>query len=64
MRLKDGANVDKVEIIAHCRELIAGYKCPRSIEFRDEALPISPAGKVLKAELRKLYWQGRKRDIS
>lgn len=64
VRLKDGSDVDEPEIISHCRELIAGYKCPRSIEFRDEALPCSPAGKVLKAELRQPYWQGRKRDIS
>jgi acyl-CoA synthetase (AMP-forming)/AMP-acid ligase II len=33
------------------RGLIADYKCPRSVELRS-ALPISPAGKVLKAELR------------
>ncbi len=64
VRLKDGADADEAEIIAHCRELIAGYKCPQSIEFRDEALPVSPAGKVLKAELREPYWQDRKREVS
>jgi acyl-CoA synthetase (AMP-forming)/AMP-acid ligase II len=39
------------EIGDHCRRLIAGYKVPRSWEFVD-ALPVSPAGKVLKRELR------------
>jgi long-chain acyl-CoA synthetase len=34
-----------------CRQFIAGYKCPKSIEFRD-TLPLSAAGKVLKRELR------------
>ena len=41
------------DIIAHCRTLIAGYKCPRSIEFRTEALPLSGANKILKSALRK-----------
>jgi acyl-CoA synthetase (AMP-forming)/AMP-acid ligase II len=36
----------------HCRQLIAGYKVPRSWSFVD-ALPVSPAGKVLKRELRR-----------
>jgi long-chain acyl-CoA synthetase len=39
------------DLRAHCRTLIAAYKCPRSIELR-ETLPLSPAGKVLKHELR------------
>jgi long-chain acyl-CoA synthetase len=39
-------------VIAHCRAQIAGYKCPRSVEFRDTPLPLSGAGKVLKRELR------------
>jgi long-chain acyl-CoA synthetase len=42
------------ELIAHCRRLIAGYKCPRSIEFVD-SLPLSGTGKVLKAKLRERY---------
>jgi acyl-CoA synthetase (AMP-forming)/AMP-acid ligase II len=39
------------ELIEHCRTLIAGYKCPRSIEFRDQ-LPTSAAGKLVKHQLR------------
>ena len=37
------------ELISHCRERIAGYKCPRSIGFR-EAMPLSAAGKILKLD--------------
>jgi long-chain acyl-CoA synthetase len=39
-----GAELTEEALVAHCRELIAGYKCPRSIEFRT-ALPLSAAGK-------------------
>ncbi|MEG2977811.1 MAG: hypothetical protein RR882_17300, partial [Comamonas sp.] len=44
--------VDEAQLRLHCREFIAGYKCPKSVEFRAE-LPLSAAGKVLKRELRK-----------
>jgi long-chain acyl-CoA synthetase len=37
---------------AHCRELVAGYKIPRSYQFRTEPLPLSAVGKVQKAQLR------------
>lgn len=60
---KDGMAVTEAEIIAHCKELIAGYKCPRSVEFRD-ALPLSGAGKVLKTKLREPYWAGHTRSVA
>ena len=44
--------VDEAALIAHCRSLIAGYKCPRSIEFRTDPLPLSGANKILKTQLR------------
>jgi long-chain acyl-CoA synthetase len=49
----DGAVLDEQELISHCRELIAGYKLPRSIQIREQPLPKSGAGKVLKHELRR-----------
>ena len=58
VRLEDGQSLDQAGLFAHCRRLIASYKCPRSAEFRSEALPQSGAGKVLKAELRRPYWEG------
>ncbi len=44
------------ELIEHTRQLIAGYKVPKSVEFRAEPLPLSGAMKVLKRELRAPYW--------
>ncbi|MEJ8812447.1 long-chain-fatty-acid--CoA ligase [Variovorax ureilyticus] len=59
---RPGAKVTPDELVAHCKTLIAGYKCPRSVEFRD-ALPLSGAGKVLKTELRKPFWEGLARQV-
>ena len=52
------------ELTEHCRGRIAGYKVPRSIELRDESLPKSGAGKILKRELREPYWEGRETGVS
>ena len=62
--LHPGAEATAAELQAHCHEMIAGYKCPRSIEFRTDPFPLSGANKVLKTELRKPYWEGRDRQIS
>ena len=61
---KPNQSITEQVIIEHCRGLIAGYKCPRSVEFRQESLPISGAGKIMKAKLREPYWQGRERQIA
>lgn len=61
--LKPGAELTLESLQAHCRALVAGYKLPRSLEIRD-AFPVSGAGKVLKTELRKPYWEGRERAIN
>ena len=61
--LHQGAQVVEEEIILHARRSIAGYKVPKSVEFRGEPLPLSGALKVLKRELREPYWQGRSRRI-
>jgi long-chain acyl-CoA synthetase len=55
---KPGASLTAEAVLEHCRGQIAGYKCPRSVDFRDQALPLSGAGKVLKRELREPYWKG------
>ena len=56
--LRPGIFATEDDIRQHCRGLIAGYKCPKTVEFRTE-LPLSGAGKVLKRELRAPYWNGR-----
>ena len=62
--LHAGNSLGEEELIAHCRELIAGYKLLKSVTFREEPLPLSGAGKVLKTELRKPFWEGRERQIN
>jgi long-chain acyl-CoA synthetase len=51
-------------IIAHCRPLIAGYKCPRSVDLRDELLPQSSVNKIDKAALREPFWRNQSRQVS
>jgi acyl-CoA synthetase (AMP-forming)/AMP-acid ligase II len=60
---RDGG-VEPDELIAHCRTKIAGYKVPKVVEIRDEPLPKSGAGKVLKRELRARFWAEREGSIS
>ncbi len=61
---REGAKPTEAEIIAHCRTLIAGYKCPKAVVFQDTALPKSGAGKILKTELRKPYWEGKEKNVN
>ncbi|MGJ8686285.1 MAG: AMP-binding protein, partial [Spongiibacteraceae bacterium] len=61
---RPGVACTEADIIAHAREKIAPYKCPKSVSFRDEPLPLSGAGKVLKRELRAPYWEGRERQVN
>ncbi|MDN5892942.1 MAG: long-chain-fatty-acid--CoA ligase [Nocardioides sp.] len=46
------------ELIAWCKDSLASFKCPRSVDIIDE-LPRNPTGKILKRELRKPFWEGR-----
>ncbi len=51
IQLKPGETASEEEIAEFCKAQMAGYKRPKSIEFRDE-LPVSPVGKVLRRVLR------------
>jgi long-chain acyl-CoA synthetase len=51
------------DILAWCRERLAGYKCPTSVDWA-EMLPRNPSGKILKRELREPYWADRDRQVS
>ena len=53
------AVLEPAAIIAHCRSLIAGYKCPRTVEVREQPLPLSGANKIDKPRLRAPFWQDR-----
>ncbi len=57
-----GADLDAAAVIAFCRQRLAHYKCPTSVDFAT-ALPRNPSGKVLKRELREPYWRDRERRI-
>ena len=61
---KDGRQLTSEEIIAHCRTLIAGYKCPRSVELRMEPLPLTGSGKIMKSVLRDEKWRGLTRSVN
>ena len=56
-------NVDPAEIIAFCKQQIAGYKVPKGIDIQLDPLPKSGPGKVLKRELRAPYWEGQERGV-
>jgi fatty-acyl-CoA synthase len=47
----------EAELVALCREELAGYKCPRTVDFVTE-LPRDPNGKLYKRLLKDRYWEG------
>jgi long-chain acyl-CoA synthetase len=61
--LRERAKPDGAALRAHCRRALAGYKCPKQIEFSD-TLPMTAAGKVAKNILREPYWQGHARRVA
>jgi long-chain acyl-CoA synthetase len=58
----DASDELATELVAHCREHLAGYKVPRSIDFEAE-LPRMPTGKLAKRLVRDRYWEGTGRTI-
>lgn len=52
VNLREGMTASAEDLIAHCRGLIAHYKCPRSVDIRAKPMPLSGANKILKSELR------------
>jgi len=59
----DGSDITDQDLISHCRELLAGYKCPKKIEFVEE-LPRTATGKLQKFKLRERYWAGFERQVN
>ncbi len=53
---------DEAELIEYCREPLADYKRPKSVDFVDE-LPETAYGKIDKTQLRESYWEGEERQI-
>lgn len=61
---ESGKDLCEQEIINFCKKSIAGYKVPRSVAFRTDPFPLSGTGKVLKKDLRSVYWRGREKNVS
>ena len=61
--LAPGAEATPEDLIAHCRDLIAHYKCPTSVEIRTE-LARTATGKLQKFKLRAPYWEGMERAVN
>ncbi len=61
--VKPGEELTEAEVIAHARQHIAGYKCPKSVDFI-AALPRNPSGKILRKDLRAPYWEGKDRAVN
>jgi acyl-CoA synthetase (AMP-forming)/AMP-acid ligase II len=57
------SDADADALIAYCRERLAGYKVPKSVDFVD-AFPLVPSGKVSKKDLRARYWGDEGRSVA
>jgi acyl-CoA synthetase (AMP-forming)/AMP-acid ligase II len=60
--LAPGASATESDVIDHCREHLAHFKCPTSVEMRD-GLTRTATGKLQKFKLREPYWQERERRV-
>jgi acyl-CoA synthetase (AMP-forming)/AMP-acid ligase II len=61
--LRDGQGVAEAELIEFTRQRMAHFKCPTSVEFRDQ-LVRTATGKLQKFKLRAPYWEGRSRQVN
>ena len=58
-----GATLSEADVIAYTRTKLAGYKCPKRVEFRS-SLARTATGKLQKFKLREPYWQGREKKVN
>jgi acyl-CoA synthetase (AMP-forming)/AMP-acid ligase II len=59
----EGDDVTPEDLIKHCRTELAGYKCPKRVDFV-ESLPRTATGKLQKFKLREKYWEGFERQVN
>ena len=62
VELKPGKSLEPEALLEFCRRALGGLKTPKSVEIWPE-LPRSAVGKVLKKDIRRVYWAGRDRKI-
>jgi long-chain acyl-CoA synthetase len=60
--VRPGYTVTEEELIRHCKARLAGYKCPKKIEFWEQ-LPKTPIGKIIRKDVKKKYWVGKDKLI-
>ena len=63
IQLKAGNECLEEDLISLCKDQLGSVKAPKSVDFIDD-LPRSTAGKVLKVDLRKAYWEGQGRAVN
>ncbi len=61
--LKTGQTATEEEMLDYCKANLAGFKVPKSIELRPDALPKGGTGKILKAKLRDPYWKDMEKRV-
>jgi acyl-CoA synthetase (AMP-forming)/AMP-acid ligase II len=61
--LAPGGGATEADLIEHCRDRLAHYKCPTSVEFRDE-LARTATGKLQKFKLRAPFWEGQEKQVN
>jgi acyl-CoA synthetase (AMP-forming)/AMP-acid ligase II len=60
--LKSDCKATDAELIAHCKASLAGYKCPKAVDFWEQ-LPTTPVGKILRKDVKQKFWEGHGRTI-
>jgi acyl-CoA synthetase (AMP-forming)/AMP-acid ligase II len=61
--LREGATVTEAELIAHCRDRLAHFKAPTSVEMRHQ-LERTATGKLQKYKLRQPFWSGQEKQVN
>jgi acyl-CoA synthetase (AMP-forming)/AMP-acid ligase II len=61
--VRPGETASEADLITHCRDRLAHFKAPTSVEFRD-ALDRTATGKLQKYKLRQAYWSGREKSVN
>jgi acyl-CoA synthetase (AMP-forming)/AMP-acid ligase II len=59
----EDSRLSEDQVIAHCRTVLAGYKCPKRVELRP-TLPRTATGKLQKFRLRAPFWEGKDRQVN
>ena len=61
--LSPGSDATEADLISFCRDRLAHYKCPTSVEMRDQ-LARTATGKLQKFKLRDPYWAGKEKKVN